>query len=161
MKILMATMSMGYGGAETHVLELSRELSRRGHTVYVASSGGVYEEELTKSGVFHVYAPLSSRSFSDIMKSKKILSALIERERFDIVHAHARIPAFICGKLQKKYGFIFVTTAHFDFKVNAALKRMTNWGDFVFSVSDDIADSLVKKYNYPRERITSVKNGIV
>lgn len=160
MKILMATMSMGYGGAETHVLELSRELSRRGHTVYVASSGGVYEEELTQSGVFHVYAPLSSRSFSDIMKSKKILSALIERERFDIVHAHARIPAFICGKLQKKYGFIFVTTAHFDFKVNAALKRMTNWGDFVFSVSDDIADSLVKKYNYPRECITSVKNGI-
>ena len=101
MKILMATMSMGYGGAETHVLELSRELSRRGHTVYVASSGGVYEEELTKSGVFHVYAPLSSRSFSDIMKSKKILSALIERERFDIVHAHARIPAFICGNYKK------------------------------------------------------------
>ena len=32
-------------------------------------------------------------------------------EKPDVVHAHARIPAFLCGLLQKKMGFPFVTTA--------------------------------------------------
>ena len=42
MKILMTTMSFDIGGAETHILELCRELSRRGHEVTVASKGGVF-----------------------------------------------------------------------------------------------------------------------
>ena len=51
LKILMATMSMGLGGAETHVLELSLELARRGHSVTVASCGGVYVKALEAGGV--------------------------------------------------------------------------------------------------------------
>ena len=31
MKILMVTMAMDIGGAETHILELSRELKKRGY----------------------------------------------------------------------------------------------------------------------------------
>ncbi len=41
MKILMALMGLESGGAETHVVELSKALSRRGHEVLVASGGGV------------------------------------------------------------------------------------------------------------------------
>ncbi len=160
MKILFAAMSLGFGGAETHILELSRELVRRGHTVFVASEGGVFERALTDGGAVHIYAPLCKKDPESVRRSKKTLAALIERERFDIVHAHARIPAYICGALQKKYGFVFVTTAHFDFKVNPLLKRITNWGDFVFSVSDDIAENLIKNYSYPRERVALIRNGI-
>jgi hypothetical protein len=58
MKILMAAMSMGLGGAETHILELSRELVRRGHGVTVASAGGVYTGALCDGGVRHVTVPL-------------------------------------------------------------------------------------------------------
>ena len=31
MKILMATMGMDIGGAETHIVELSKELTHQGH----------------------------------------------------------------------------------------------------------------------------------
>ena len=48
MKILMVTMAMNIGGAETHILELTKELSLRGHDVTVASFGGVYADELQK-----------------------------------------------------------------------------------------------------------------
>ena len=40
LNILMATMQMGFGGAETHIYELCRALVRDGHTVTVASAGG-------------------------------------------------------------------------------------------------------------------------
>lgn len=160
MKILMATMAMGLGGAETHVLELSLELARRGHKVFVASNGGVYADSLEAGGVRHVQVPLHSKNPRDVARANKILSRLMREEKFDIVHAHARIPAFICGKLREKFGFAFITTAHFDFKVNALLSRITDWGDHVLAVSADIADNVVKNYGYPRERITLVNNGI-
>ncbi len=160
MKILMATMSMGLGGAETHVLELSLELARRGHCVFVASDGGEYVPLLEAGGVEHISVPLHSKDPRCVAKAKKRLSELMKKERFDIVHAHARIPAFICGELKKKYGYVFVTTAHFDFKVNALLARITDWGDHVLAVSEDIADSVVQKYGYQRKNITIVNNGI-
>ncbi|MBQ9746176.1 MAG: glycosyltransferase [Clostridia bacterium] len=160
MKILMATMSMGLGGAETHVLELSRALAARGHEVFVASAGGVYAEELERAGVKHVQAPLCSKSPAAVARAVRVLSRLMEQEKFDIVHAHARIPAFICGKLKKKYGFAFITTAHFDFRVDALLAGITDWGERVLAVSADIAENVTKKYGYPAEKITLVNNGI-
>ena len=51
MKILMVTMSMNIGGAETHILELCRELISRGESVTLASFGGVYADEAVRFGV--------------------------------------------------------------------------------------------------------------
>ena len=36
-KILMITMGLDIGGAETHIVELSKELKRRGYDILVAS----------------------------------------------------------------------------------------------------------------------------
>ena len=49
MKILMAAMSMGLGGAETHILELSRALLERGHSVTVAGDGGIFGETVRRA----------------------------------------------------------------------------------------------------------------
>ena len=57
MKILMATMGLDIGGAETHIVELSKELQKRGHQVVVVSNGGVYVPEITAAGIRHYNAP--------------------------------------------------------------------------------------------------------
>ena len=62
MNILMLSMSMGAGGAETHVLTLARALVRAGHSVTVASAGGMLTAGLAEGGVAHVTLPLASRS---------------------------------------------------------------------------------------------------
>ena len=85
MKILMTLMGLEIGGAETHVVELSKELRARGYDIVVASSGGVYERELEKSGIRHVTLPLHTKSPSALIKSYKGLERLISREKFDIV----------------------------------------------------------------------------
>ena len=160
MKILLVTMSMGIGGAETHILELAKELKRRKNEVIVASNGGKYVEELENCGIEHVWAPLHNKKIGNMTKSYKILKQVIQEKNIDLVHSHTRISSFICGILQKKLKFPFVTTAHWTFKVTPLLKWMTNWGENVVAVSEDIKEYLIKNYNVKPENIFVTVNGI-
>lgn len=159
-KIMMVLMGLEIGGAETHVVELSKELHREGYEIVVVSNGGVYEKELTDAGIRCYHAPLHKRSVPLMLRSLHILRGVIRREKPDVVHAHARIPAFLCGILQKRMGFPFVTSAHWVFYVNSSLRRLTNWGERTIAVSDDIRDYLMENYDVPAEHISVTINGI-
>lgn len=160
MKILMVTMGMNIGGAETHIVELSSALAARGIQITVASSGGVYETALAKNGIAHVTLPLDKKSPGALLACRRGLSSLLEKENFDIVHAHARIPAFVCGSLQKKFGFRFVTTDHAVFRTGPLLRRLSDWGEYTFAVSDDIRNYLLANYELNPAHIISTVNGI-
>lgn len=159
-------MSMDIGGAETHIMELCRELHSRGHDVTLASGGGVYADRLVKAGIRHVSLPLYRKDPSSVIKSYSGLKKLISDEKYDIVHAHARIPAFICGLIWDTWTdsdgrrFRFVTTTHLDFAVNALWRRISRWGEHSMAVSSDIAEYLVREYDYPEDRIHLTVNGI-
>ena len=156
----MVTMGMDIGGAETHILELCRAFVRRGIDVSVASSGGVYAEQLEKLGIPHITLPLAQKTPAALLKAGIGLENLIKKERFDIVHAHARIPAFLCGKLHKKYGFRFVTTDHLDFRLTPLLKKLTDWGEFTFAVSEDLRKYLLGNFPVNPDHIALTVNGI-
>ena len=160
MNILLATMSMGIGGAETHILELAKELKKRGNNVYVVSNGGTYTDELREFGIEHIWAPLHNKNPKNMLVSYKILKKVIEEKHIDIVHSHARIPSFICGLLKKRLKFPFVTSAHWTFKITPLLRLMTNWGDGTVAVSEDIKDYLMKNYNVKEGKIIVTFNGI-
>lgn len=160
MKILMVLMGLEIGGAETHVAEFAMELARRGHCVHIASKGGVYEKEIRKSGIIHHKLPLHTKNPFSVLKSYLGLKKIISQNKFDIVHAHARIPAYICSRLHKKLKFRFITTAHWVFKTNFLLKRITNWGERTIAVSNDIKSYLQECYDYPAGKIHVTINGI-
>ncbi len=160
MKILLTHMWMTVGGAETHVVELSRALAARGHNVTVASFGGVFVDHLENSGVKHVSIPLHRKNPASLVKSYFRLKKLIERERFDIVHAHSRIPAFVCGMLARRMDFRFVTTAHSMFRTTPFLTLVSDWGEHTFAVSCDIKEYLKNNYRVPSDNITLTVNGI-
>ncbi len=159
-KILMVLMGLEIGGAETHAVELSKELQRRGYEVQMVSNGGVYERELVDAGIKCFRAPLHRRNIFTMLRSLVILWNIIRREKPDVVHAHARIPAFLCGILHKVMRFPFVTSAHWVFVVNGLLRLITNWGERTVAVSDDIREYLVDNYAVPREHISVTINGI-
>ncbi len=160
MRVLMATMKLDIGGAETHIIELSKALHRRGIDVTVASNGGAYEEELKAAGIRHVKIPFHSKRPSCMLKAYKALKELIFKERFDVVHAHARIPAFLCALLHSRYHFRFVTTAHWVFSTRFPYNLLTKWGQRTLAVSDDIKDYLVKNYGTNPNNIRVTINGI-
>ena len=160
MKVLMVTMGMKIGGAETHISELCRAFAHRGISVSVASSGGIYAEELEKLGIPHHTLPLDQKTPQALLKASKGLETLFQNEKFDIVHAHARIPAFLCGKLHKKYGFRFVMTDHLDFRLTPLLRKLTDWGEFTFAVSEDLRKYLLENFHLNPDHIALTVNGI-
>ena len=66
--ILMTLMGLEIGGAETHVVELVKELNKQGYNIIVASNGGVYEKELTDVGIKHYHVPLNKRNVLRMIK---------------------------------------------------------------------------------------------
>ena len=159
-KVLMVLNRLEIGGAETHVVDLSASLQKLGWEVLVASGGGVYEQTLRELGIRHFTVPLDVRNAFRMRKAQQRLEQIIRQEKPDLVHAHARIPAFLCGRLYRKLGFPFVTTAHWTFEVNTLLRLMSNWGQHTIAVSEDIRDYLMDNYPISAGRIHVIPNGI-
>ncbi|MBQ9269361.1 MAG: polysaccharide pyruvyl transferase CsaB [Oscillospiraceae bacterium] len=159
-KILMVLNRLDIGGAETHVVDLASALQQMGWDVMVASGGGVFEETLRELGIRHDYVPADARNLARMRATSRALEQIIRTERPDVVHAHARIPAFLCGRLQKKIGFPLVTTAHWTFEVNSLLRAVSNWGQQTIAVSEDIRDYLINNYPIAAGRIHVIPNGI-
>ncbi len=159
-RILMALTRFEIGGAETHVLELSLELQRMGYHVVVVSNGGVYEKNLEEAGIRHYKIPLHSKAPFRVLQSLHRLRKVIKQEQIRIVHAHGRIPAFLCGVLNKFMKFTFVTTAHWVFDTSHGLKYVSNWGKKVMAVSEDIKTYLMENYHTHPADIYVTINGI-
>lgn len=158
--ILLSLQQLTIGGAETHVVELAKELKRRGYNVIVTSRGGVYEKELEAEGIKHYYVPLHTKNPIQMIKAARTLANVIKKEKIDIVHSHARISSFILGKLHRIMKFPYVTTAHWVFTTKYGLKYITDWGEKCVAVSEDIKTYLMDNYKIPARDIRVTINGI-
>ncbi len=156
----MATMKLDIGGAETHIVELSKALARRGVEIFVASGGGAYVAELEAAGIKHFKVGLYSKSPRAMKAAYDSLKRIIFENKIDVVHAHARIPGFLCGLLSARYKFRFVTTAHWVFDTRFPFRLLTDWGDRTLAVSDDIKKYLMDNYGCPEENILVTINGV-
>lgn len=160
MKILLLIDSLGVGGAETHVYDLARELSRAGHSVTVASCGGALAQNLRACGVRHIKMRFFTRGVSLGVYDYFRLRSFVKREKFDVIHAHSRRAAFIGERVARRARICFVTTAHAKFSVSPIKKYMSRWGHYVCAVSEDIATYLSEEYAIAPERITVIPNGV-
>ena len=160
MKILMLTDRLAIGGAETHIYELCRALRQKGHEVSLAAGAGAFFERLSREG-FRLYPlPFDSKHPRALRRARRGLARLLDAKRFDVVHAHARLPAFLAAPLCKRRHIPFVCTAHWVFDSHGLRGRLSRWGEHSFAVSEDVRDYLVREYNIPCERITVIRNGI-
>ena len=160
MRILFLTDRFAAGGAETHIADLASTLQARGYTVEVAAEDGGNMGLLCARGIpFHLL-PLSGKTPLSLFSAYRQLSRLLESGRYDLVHAHARLPATLATPLCRQYGIPLVVTAHWVFRADGWRGRMSLWGDHTLAVSEDICRYLSKNYGIPRERITKTKNGI-
>ncbi len=160
MKILFIISSLQMGGAETHFCSLARELRARGHEIVAASSGGGLAERLAKEGIRHVKIPLHRRNPLLLAVAYVRLWRIVRWESFDIIHAHARIPARLARGIAKRWGIPLVVTAHARFYAGGLWRRLSAWGDRSIAVSEDLRHYLENCYGVDREKIAVISNGI-
>lgn len=158
--IVILTMSLNIGGAETHIFELACALSQRGNHVTVFSAGGVYADKLSEKGIQHITAPLNKKDPVSLIRSYRAVSSFVKKNRPCIIHSHTRISNFTARLISKKYNIPFVSTVHFSFSTRFFQKLLTNWGDRSLAVSEDLKEYTTREYGFDRDKITVTVNGI-
>ena len=114
MKILHILPELQIGGVERHVIDLANELNARGHETMVVSAGGRMESQLDR-GVRTLRLPVHKKNpFTGYYCARRI-THVVREEKFDIIHAHSRVPAWIAMWASRMSGVPYVVTAHVDF----------------------------------------------
>lgn len=169
MKILICTDALGYGGAETHVISLAGALDAMGHNVTVAAEHGELESQLADSVTFFPLPAFRGRSRTALgllcpiglirlLRIRRRLASLARRD-FDVIHAHARLPALLLCGIARRRHIPLVVTAHAMFRMTPLRRRLSRWGDRTIAVSEDIKQLLVS-HGIWADNITVISNGI-
>ena len=159
MKIVQLIPELNEGGVERGVIELSREMVKRGHESVVISHGGKLVEQLQKDGSCHIKLDVCSKNILSapwrIFKLYQTLKTL----KPDIVHARSRVPAWMAYLANKCLHIPFITTVH-GFNSVSSYSRIMSQGEQVICVSNAIKQYIQKHYNTPRQKITVIPRGI-
>lgn len=158
MRILQMVPALNAGGVETGTVDISRALKRKGHEVYVMSSGGELVKELVKSGITHVTYPVHVKSVSSLLLVKTVAD-FIRRERIDLVHARSRVPAWIGYFASRMADCSFVTTCH-GYYSEHLFSRVMAWGKEVIVISRAIGRHMIDDFGVPPERIHLIYRGV-
>jgi glycosyltransferase involved in cell wall biosynthesis len=157
--VLLAAMALDLGGAETHVISLARQLRRRGQSVVVASAGGRLVPLLADMGIPHVEIPMASRSPVVMLRALWRLQQLITEYRIGLIHAHARIPAWLVSLAIRRRPVPFVTTYHGTYNASFPWRYLSTFGQRTIAVSEDVKRHLVGPLGAPPDQIRMIPNG--
>ena len=159
MKILHISRTMGQGGAEKVVYQLCKD--NKNAEMYVASTGGIYEEELKNNNVKHYIIPdIDKKNPFLMIKTILILNNIIKKEKIDIVHSHHRMAAFyskIISIFNKKIKRIY--TAHNVFYNKKKLLKFALKGSKIVAVGNGVKNNL-SDYFEITENVEIIYNSI-
>lgn len=168
LKVLQLLPALDGGGVERGTLEIARALVAAGHESVVLSKGGRLVEQLQREGSRHLARDLGRKSPTTFLQYRA-LRTLFEAERFDIIHARSRLPAWVAWLAWRGMPADtrphFVTTVHGMHSVSRYSAIMCA-GERVIAVSDTVRDYLRTHYPPSRwphladERITVIPRGI-
>ena len=116
--ILHISRTMDIGGAERIVYQLSSDLKDEFSSVHVASTGGLWESELSAKEIqHHKILDIDSKNPLTVLKLLTSIRQIIKKNEITIVHTHHRMAAFYIRLLKLVHPkLIHVYTAHNVFK---------------------------------------------
>ncbi len=158
--VLLALMALDAGGAETHVVSLAKQLKKRGVEVIVASHGGKLTKVLESSGIKHYTLPLDRKSPLNLIYSVNGLANIVRKHEVNVIHAHARIPAWVSQWVSFMTGCPYITTSHGIYSTGWGMGLITTWGRKVIAVSEDVKKHLINGFKVNPDKIFVIPNGI-
>ena len=166
LRILLVCDSLDIGGAERHIVCLAAALKRRGHDVTIACSReGALGSDIGASGI-------GVRILSDRLVKRRVsvsyarlLTELVSRSRFDIVHAHMHASAAAAAVACARIGVPLVITEHSEASWRDDRAWRTSRSAYrraaqVIAVSSSIGRRLTAIDRVPARRMTAIPNAI-
>jgi len=160
MKISLLIPEMDIGGVEQGTYDLAKGFVKKGHTVFILSSGGRMLFSLEKYGIKTEYFSFDKKNFFSFIRCLRKLRRHIEKEKVDIIHARSRFPAWIAYFVSKNYERVhFVTSIHGFYKKYFYSKVMVK-GERVIAVSEQLKKYAIDFLKGDERKIRIVYNGI-
>lgn len=170
-RILFLTRSLGFGGSERQLVELAKQLHRRGLPVSVAQfyGGGPLEHDLRDAGV--PVTSLRKRGRWDVLGLQRSLLGALRQHDANILHSYLVEPNIMSGLVRPRAPRVKVVWG-----VRASDMGVTDYGwvpraSFAASVALSRVPDLIianshagasyhARAGYPASRITVIPNGI-
>ncbi|BCD67622.1 glycosyltransferase family 4 protein [Nitratiruptor sp. YY09-18] len=156
MRIVQLLPELNQGGVERGVVELSRELVRRGHESIVISAGGKLVKQIEADGGRHIQFDVASKNIFTVPSRIAKLRKIFAKIQPDIIHVRSRVPAWLSFFAKNAP---FVTTVHGFNSINFYSKIMTR-GDRVICVSNPVKEYVVEHYKVDEQKIRVIHRGI-
>lgn len=159
--ILHISRTMDIGGAERIVYQLSTDLKDEFDSVHVASTGGLWESELSAKGIqHHKILDIDSKNPLKVLKLLYSIRQIIKNNEITIVHTHHRMAAFYIRLLQiHNPELIHVYTAHNVFKDKLPLYKFALGKAHVIAVGEAVNENL--KQDVGIKDTTVIYNGVL
>lgn len=162
MNILYLTTHLNIGGITSYLLTLTKGMLKKGHKVYLASSGGQLLNRFLKEGIIHITIPIRTKA----ELNPKILFSLVKLRRFiqqnniQIIHSHTRVTQVLGELIRYFFHRPYISTCHGFFKPRLIRRIFPAWGIKVIAISDAVKEHLIKDFKVNPEKIRVIYNGI-
>ena len=158
MRVLHISSAKTFGGGERHLVDLCRELSVRGHDVFVALRPTSEWQERLDFLPPDNFLQVSIRNSFGMFSAKRI-ARFVEKNEIDIIHAHVArdyLAASVVARVGR--GVKLVLTRHVVFPMKPFHRFALRNVDAAIAVSTAVAVQLERIF--PREKIRIISNGI-
>ena len=159
--ILHISRTMDIGGAERIVYQLSSDLKDEFDSVHVASTGGLWESELSAKEIqHHKILDIDSKNPLTVIKILYSIGQIIKNNEITIVHTHHRMAAFYIRLLKLVHPkLIHVYTAHNVFKDKLSLYGFALKNAKSVAVGEAVNKNLKEDVGITDSRV--IYNGVV
>ena len=162
MNILYLTNHLDIGGVTSYVLTLADGMKKKGHTVFLASSGGELLPKFLEAGVTFVQIPIRTKQeispavFLSFLK----LRNFVKENKIDIIHANTRVTQVLAASLGRFCAKPYISTCHGFFKKRLSRRLWSCWGIKVIAISEAVREHLVNDFKVKEADVRLIHNGI-
>jgi len=162
MNILFLTNHLNIGGITSYVLSLATGLKKRGHNIYIASSGGSLLPKFIEQGMVYIPIPIKTKQeiSPKIIISKMKLSKAVKKYGIDIVHSNSRTTQVLGCLLSRSVKIAHISTCHGFFKKRFLRRTFPCWGQKVVAISGQVKEHLIRDFRVDQKDIEVINNGI-
>ena len=159
MRILQICSARSIGGGERHVIDLSNELLKRGHDVFLAVSENspvIAQIEGITNNDFYTH---SFRNAIDLGTAAGIVQVAREK-RIELINVHLAKDYPIAAAVALAESIPYVITRHVLFPMSRIHRWVLGDASYVIAPSNAVAASLRREAIFPEAKIKTIRYGL-